>query len=292
MKLKLWMTAATLAALVLAPAIVSADEDGDFAELLKPLKPATPILPPVKDCVACEGLGHICPVCKELALKALAEGKALPTEPPKVLPEAANGPAHGRGENPLVPVAKMMREVEETLKSLADKRATARHQEVIDALDKQLTEAVQKQKDLLAKLDSGMGKGQDGQEEILKYLDALIKQAEEQQQQQQPAPPGSGPPGSGPPKPGPPGSGPPKGTGESSSPATESALVEGGDQGIGELRELERGSGERFWAQLPVKQREAIVAAYQQQFPDNWRDQLERYFKALAKIRTGKSDGR
>lgn len=303
MKLKFWMTAATLAALVLAPAIVSADENGEFEELLRPLKPAKPILPPVNGCVACEDLGHICPVCKERALRALAEGKALPTEPPKVLPDdnpAAGPPAHGGGgDNPLVPVAKMMREVEEMLKSLASKRAVAKHQELIDifdkalakALDKELADAMKKQKNLLAKMDSGMGKGQNCQKEILKYLDALIKQAEEQQcNSPKPGPPG--PPGSGPPKPGPPKPGPPKGTDPPSSPAATSALVEGEGKGIGALQDLQRGSGERFWAQLPVKQRAAIVASYQQQFPDNWRDQLERYFKALSKIRRGEEDGR
>jgi hypothetical protein len=285
MNARTWMTLAgiCLAAALCTPAGSFAADD-DFSELLDKLKPAKPILPPTTGCAACEKLGHICPVCKERALRALAEGREIPTEPPKVLPDEHNPPPAmpGRGENPLVPVAKMMKEVEEELKTMASKRAQAKHQEVLDALDKQLREAIAKQKQLLEKMNREMGDARGGQKRIVDYLDALIAQAE---QQQQGSGSGSGS-GSGQGQgQGQGSSGPPSGTNQPSSPAQNSALVQGGDRGIGELQDMQRGSGERWWAELPQAKRDAIIAAYRQRYPDRWREMLEGYYRALSQIR-------
>jgi hypothetical protein len=286
-----WTLLGLLAVLAIAaPIPVGADED--FSEFLKPLKPAAPILPPVADCPACQKLGHICSVCKERALAAIAEGKPLPTEPSKVLPSAAAdhgragtghpAPGPGDGGNPLVPLARMMQEVEDELKAVADERSLTEHQELIDKIDRQLADAVAKQQELAGKLNKVMDQTQGDQKEIIAYLDDLIAQAEQQQQQQQSSGGSSSSGGQEKPQESSP-SGDSNDTKSPTTGAARSSVVAGRAQ-LPILDDIQHGSSQSLWTELPEKQREAIIADFQEQYPDNWREELERYYKALTEV--------
>jgi len=109
-------------------------------------------------------------------------------------------------------------------------------------------------------------KPQGEQKEIVSILDELIKKAEEQE--------GQGNNGGG-------GGGPPQGNRQSSSPANQSALPGGGAR-VGDLRpKPQRKAGEQ-WGLMRDKEREEVLQALKEKFPDRYRELLEQYNKALA----------
>lgn len=110
------------------------------------------------------------------------------------------------------------------------------------------------------------------QTEAVKLLEALIEEAEEQERNQQQGD-GSGQ-GRG-------GSGAPQGNQQPGGPANRSSAPEGADR-IGELRKQRARPGEA-WGKMPPKEREQILQTLQKQFPSQYRELLEQYYKQLAK---------
>lgn len=107
------------------------------------------------------------------------------------------------------------------------------------------------------------------QEEAIELLDALIEEAEDQEN--------SG--GDG-------GSGEGKGGGKSGGKnpgggANRSALPSGSGD-VGELRRTRAKPGE-MWGKMPPKEREQVLQTLQKQFPSQYRELLEQYYKQLAK---------
>jgi hypothetical protein len=111
--------------------------------------------------------------------------------------------------------------------------------------------------DIRRRLDLGRAgprvrKEQDG---VIKSLDKLIKQMEDQQQEQE------------------------AGTLQPSSPASESRIM--GGKGPGEASRKNIGS-ESGWGDLPPKQREEAMQQVGRDFPSHYRDAIEQYFRRLA----------
>jgi hypothetical protein len=100
------------------------------------------------------------------------------------------------------------------------------------------------------------------QDKIVEDLDKIIKRLEEQQQQQGG---GSGSAGGR--------------TIRSSRPAPDSRIIGGKGPGEVEKRDIGSGSG---WGNLPPKQREEILQQIGRDFPAQYRDKIEQYFRKLA----------
>ncbi len=114
------------------------------------------------------------------------------------------------------------------------------------------------------------GKTGDGtqkqQKEIVDILDELIKKAEKKEGKNQ----GQGG-----------GGGPPRGNDPSSNPAKQSNAP-GGASKVGDLRPRpKRKAGER-WGLMRDKEREEVLQALKNKFPDRYRELLEQYNKTLA----------
>jgi len=109
----------------------------------------------------------------------------------------------------------------------------------------------------------------DRQDEAIELLDALIKEAEEKEKQ------GGGKGGGGNKRGGDSGGNQPSGG------AQRSTLPQGAG-GASELRRTRAKPGE-MWGKMPPKQREQILQTLQKQFPSQYRDLLEQYYKQLAK---------
>ena len=99
------------------------------------------------------------------------------------------------------------------------------------------------------------------EDKIVEDLDKIIKRLEEQQQQGG----GSGSAGGR--------------TIRSSSPAPDSRIIGGKGPGEVEKREIGSGSG---WGNLPPKQREEVLQQIGRDFPAQYRDKIEQYFRKLA----------
>ncbi len=110
----------------------------------------------------------------------------------------------------------------------------------------------------------------DRQDEAIELLDALIKEAEEKEKQC-----GGGQGGGGNKRGGNSGGNRPSGG------AQRSSLPQGAG-GANELRRSRAKPGE-MWGKMPPKQREQILQTLQKQFPSQYRDLLEQYYKQLAK---------
>ncbi|MCG8404005.1 MAG: hypothetical protein MI923_02285 [Phycisphaerales bacterium] len=110
----------------------------------------------------------------------------------------------------------------------------------------------------------------DRQDEAVELLDILIEEAEEQEQQGG----GGGEGGGGK-------SGGDSGGQQPSGGAQRSTLPQGEGR-IGELRKTRAKPGE-MWGKMPPKEREQILQTLQKQFPSQYRELLEQYYKQLAK---------
>jgi tetratricopeptide (TPR) repeat protein len=108
---------------------------------------------------------------------------------------------------------------------------------------------------------------QEKQKEIVAIIDELIKQAEQQEGDQ-----GKG--GGG-------GSGPPRGNRQSSNPANQSSAPPGASR-VGDLRGAPKRKPGDQWGEMRDKEREEVLQALKEQFPDRYRELLEQYNKALA----------
>lgn len=108
------------------------------------------------------------------------------------------------------------------------------------------------------------------QDEAIELLDILIEEAEDQEKQ------GGGGDGEG----GGQGGGD-SGGNQPSGGARRSTLPQGEGR-IGELRKTRAKPGE-MWGKMPPKEREQILQTLQKQFPSQYRELLEQYYKQLAK---------
>lgn len=100
------------------------------------------------------------------------------------------------------------------------------------------------------------------EDKIVEDLDKIIKRLEEQQP--------------------PPGGGSSSGSGRtirSTSPAPDSRIIGGKGPGEVEKREIGAGSG---WGNLPPKEREEVLQQIGRDFPAQYRDKIEQYFRKLA----------
>jgi TolA-binding protein len=108
---------------------------------------------------------------------------------------------------------------------------------------------------------------QEKQKEIVGIIEELIKKAEEQEGQGQGKGGGGG--------------GPPRGNRQPGGPADQSKLPPGASR-VGDLRpKPKRKPGEK-WGEMRDKEREEVLQALKEQFPDRYRELLEQYHKALA----------
>lgn len=103
------------------------------------------------------------------------------------------------------------------------------------------------------------------QKEIVSIIEELIRRAEQQEGQNQ----GKGG-----------GGGPPRGNQQSSNPANQSQAPPGASR-VGDLRGKQRKPGEQ-WGEMRDKEREEVLQALKEKFPDRYRELLEQYNKALA----------
>ncbi len=108
------------------------------------------------------------------------------------------------------------------------------------------------------------------QQRVVDNLDELIALVE---QMQQSASGGGGGQGHGP------GQGPGQASGSPTNPASDSTLA-GGPGGSGELIDVRAGG--RDWADLPPHQREQVLRATEEGFPEGFDDVLAEYYRALA----------
>ncbi len=107
---------------------------------------------------------------------------------------------------------------------------------------------------------------QEKQKEIVAIIDELIKKAEENE--------GQGKGGGG-------GGGTPRGNQQPSGPADRSMLPPGASR-VGELRPNPKKKPADAWGEMRDKEREEVLQALKEQFPDRYRELLEQYNKALA----------
>jgi TolA-binding protein len=105
------------------------------------------------------------------------------------------------------------------------------------------------------------------QKEIVEIIDELIKRAEQQENQGNQQQKG--------------GSGKPRGNDPSSSPAKESAVSPGASR-VGDLRPKPKPKPGDAWGQMRDKEREEVLQALKDKFPDRYKELLEQYYKQLA----------
>ncbi len=108
---------------------------------------------------------------------------------------------------------------------------------------------------------------QQKQKEIVAIIDELIKRAEENEGQGKGGGGGNG--------------GQPKGNQQPSSPANQSKAPPGASR-IGDLRPNPKKKPGDAWGEMRDKEREEVLQALKEQFPDRYRELLEQYNKALA----------
>ncbi|MCK6458878.1 MAG: hypothetical protein L6Q95_03175, partial [Planctomycetes bacterium] len=108
---------------------------------------------------------------------------------------------------------------------------------------------------------------QQKQKEIVEIIDELIKKAEQQEGQ------GKGGGGGG--------GGQPRGNQQPSDPANNSSVAPGASR-VGELRPNPKKKAGDAWGEMRDKEREEVLQALKEQFPDRYRELLEQYNKALA----------
>ena len=149
-------------------------------------------------------------------------------------------------------IADLMREVERQLTDMSIRRAVATQRALMKSMNELLDQA------------------RDGQRGILDQLDRMIEDAEQNDETDSSSAQSSGS---------------PRSAQTSQSPAQTSTAPEGRD-GRTALDAI-RGAGDPWTARLPKRRREAIVAAWQQRFPDMWREMLEKYYAALTQIPRG-----
>ncbi len=111
---------------------------------------------------------------------------------------------------------------------------------------------------------------QERQEEAVALLDALIEEAEQQENQ------GGGGEGQGG------GQGGGGAGGQNPGGGAGRSTLPGGEQRMGELRKTRAAPGEA-WGKMPPREREQILQTLQKQFPSQYRELLEQYYKQLAK---------
>jgi hypothetical protein len=116
--------------------------------------------------------------------------------------------------------------------------------------------------DIRRRLDLGRAgpKVRIAEDDVIKSLDKMIKKTEEEQQKQHQQ----------------------QGMGnriQSNRPAEESRI--GGGNGPGEVTKKKIGS-ESGWGDLPSKQREEAMQQIGREFPSQYRDAIEQYFRRLA----------
>ena len=118
------------------------------------------------------------------------------------------------------------------------------------------------------KIDGGdTGKPtQDKQKEIISIIEELIRKAKENE--------GDGKDQGG-------GGGPPRGNRQSSSPAQQSQAPPGASR-VGDLRPKPKRKPGEAWGVMRDKEREEVLQALKEKFPDRYRELLEQYHKALA----------
>jgi len=104
------------------------------------------------------------------------------------------------------------------------------------------------------------------QEEIVSIIDELIKKAKQNEGQ------GQGQGG---------GSGPPRGNDPSSNPANQSNAPAGASK-VGDLRPRPKRKPGEQWGKMRDKEREEVLQALKNKFPDRYRELLEQYNKTLA----------
>lgn len=102
------------------------------------------------------------------------------------------------------------------------------------------------------------------QDKIIEDLDKIIKRLEEQQQQQSSSSSSGGSGGS---------------SIRSSRPASDSRIIGGKGPGEVEKRDVGSGSG---WGNLPPRERENILQEISKEFPAQYRQKIEQYFRKLA----------
>ena len=107
---------------------------------------------------------------------------------------------------------------------------------------------------------------QEKQKEIVAIIDELIKKAEQKE--------GQGKGGGG-------GGGQPRGNQQPSGPANQSSAPQGASR-VGELRPNPKKKPGDAWGEMRDKEREEVLQALKEQFPDRYRELLEQYNKALA----------
>jgi len=130
----------------------------------------------------------------------------------------------------------------------------------------------------LEKSDSGR-ETQEIQRRIVAMLDDLIKTAEENAQsssgQGQSQGQGQGQAQAQ-------GRGPPRGTGIPSSPATQSALVGGETVRPHDLGQVRPSDASDDWGRLKPRERQALIEAFREMYPERYREMLEAYYKSLS----------
>jgi tetratricopeptide (TPR) repeat protein len=107
---------------------------------------------------------------------------------------------------------------------------------------------------------------QEKQKEIVAIIEELIKKAEQQE--------GQGKGGGG-------GGGQPRGNQQPSGPANNSSVAPGASR-VGDLRPNPKKKAGDAWGEMRDKEREEVLQALKEQFPDRYRELLEQYNKALA----------
>ncbi|HEX5137336.1 MAG TPA: hypothetical protein VFY93_10205 [Planctomycetota bacterium] len=105
------------------------------------------------------------------------------------------------------------------------------------------------------------------QKEIVNIIEELIKKAEDQEGQ-------GGKGGGG-------GGGRPRGNQQPAGPANQSSVTPGASR-VGELRPNPKKKPQDAWGEMRDKEREEVLQALKEQFPDRYRELLEQYNKALA----------
>lgn len=109
----------------------------------------------------------------------------------------------------------------------------------------------------------------DNQEKVIAILDKLIKESEQDEQNQRNKNKSKNKSGQG-------------GDGEPSNPAEESNAPEG-ESKIGQLKRINRGNRDEEWGKERDKEREKIMNALKEKFPERYRELIEQYYKGLQK---------
>jgi hypothetical protein len=134
--------------------------------------------------------------------------------------------------------------------------------ELKDLREDSLDHIARRMQDIERRLDLGRAgpKVRDVEDGVVKSLDKLIKEMEDQQQQQQSGAAGGN-------------------SIQSARPASDSFPMGGKGRGDVTKRDVGNGTG---WGDLPPRQREEAMQQIGRQFPSHYRDVIEQYFRKLA----------